>query len=135
LEYAVANVQIALRKWKLDAEFTKLLGDSKVHLTAISARAVAHLTAPDHQLKIDRVVPELLKKNARCRFLQSMRILVRNGEQCITHSWNIAAVRDTNRDTEAHTPIAVCPVGHRRIDELCVWHDHHDVVVGANNRS
>ena len=64
-----------------------------------------------------------------------MRILVRNGEQCVTHSWNIAAVRDTDRDTEAHTPIAVCPVGHRRIDELCVWHDHHDVVVGANNRA
>src|SRR4029077_19928885 len=44
-----------------------------------------------------------------------------------------ASIGDPDRDAKPHPRIAVGPVCHRRINELRVWHDHRDVVVGYDD--
>src|SRR4029453_1741137 len=81
LEHAVPDMHVALGKRKLDPDFSKFLGNGKVEVAPITALPRAHFTAPDHQFKVDRVLAELLKKNARFRFLQCVRISLSDSEQ------------------------------------------------------
>jgi CheY-like chemotaxis protein len=67
-EHAAAHVKIALGKWHLDLGLAKFFSDRKIEIAAITAWPGAHLTAPDHQLKIDRVVTEFFKENTRSGF-------------------------------------------------------------------
>src|SRR6266496_6328912 len=68
-EDAAADMKIALGKRNLDSCLTELLFDCKIKIAAVAAGPSAHLTTPDHQLKIDRVVAEFPEKNARRRIL------------------------------------------------------------------
>ena len=62
---AATDMEVALWKGDLDPGFAKFLLDGKIEIASIAARPSAHLTTPDHQLEVDRVVAEFLEKNAR----------------------------------------------------------------------
>jgi hypothetical protein len=62
-----------------------------------------------------------------------VRIFVRNSEECLSNLDHIASVGDADRDAEPNAPVAIGPVSHRRVDEFRIRHDHHDVVVRAND--
>src|ERR1051325_604779 len=60
-------------------------------------------------------------------------MLARGRDQRFTDFVHVAAVSDAHWKTKTHTRIAILPVGHRRIDELRVWDDNRDVVVGHDD--
>src|SRR5205814_627338 len=68
-ENPAADVEIALGKGDLDSRFAEFLFDGKIEIAAITAWAGAHLTTPDHEPEIDRVVAEFIEKNTRGRIL------------------------------------------------------------------
>ena len=59
-------------------------------------------------------------------------MLARRGDERFAHLGHVAAVRYSNRNAKTHSPVAISPVGHGRIDEFLVRHDHGDVVVSDN---
>jgi len=62
-----------------------------------------------------------------------LRIFPRHFQQRIPRLVQIASVGDTDWDAKTHSRVAVSPIRDRRIDELRVWHDHGDVVIGEND--
>jgi len=60
-------------------------------------------------------------------------VLAGSRDKRLTHFVHITAVSYPHRKAKAHSPVGISPVRYRRIDEFRVWHNHTDVVVGAND--
>src|SRR5437762_7731508 len=55
------------------------------------------------------------------------------GDERFLHLLHIAAISHAHRKTKPHAWIAIMSVGHRRIDEFRVWHDHGDIIACQDN--
>src|SRR2546421_1378520 len=118
------NVQVALRKWNLDAGFAQFFFDGEIEIAFEPARAMAHLAAPDDQLEIDRAFSEFVQEHARRRIFQDVGITPAGGDERFADFVDVAAVSYPDRNPEPDPRIAVGPVRHGRIDELRVRHNH-----------
>src|SRR5882672_7178562 len=134
-EHTAADVEIALWIWNFDAGFAQMFVDQEIQIALEPPRPVTHFLTPDHQLEVDRAVAEFVEKNARLRIGQRGRMFARGGNQCLAHFVDVAAISDADGNPKPHPRIAVSPVRHRRIDELRIWDDHGDVVVGHDHRA
>src|SRR5437899_1534726 len=61
-EHAAADMQVALWERDFDSGFTQLLLHREIEIAPITARPIAHLAAPDDQLKINGILAEFLRK-------------------------------------------------------------------------
>ena len=104
--------------------------DQKIQVAFEPARPVAHLAAPDDQLKINRALAEFLEIDIWRRLAQRGRMFAGCRDEGLAHFVYVAAVGHAHWHAEAHAWIAVSPVRHRRVDEFRVRHDHRDVIVG-----
>src|ERR1700730_15132845 len=134
-QHPATKMQVSLRIWNLNARGAQLSFNGKVQITAVAARAIAHLTAPDHQFEIDRAVSEFVEIDVRSRIFQRIRILPGCGQQRRADFLRVASIGYTHRDPKPDSRIAIGPVSYRRIDEFTVRHDHGDIVVSHNDRA
>src|SRR6059058_45626 len=132
-EHAAADMQVALWERDFNSGFTQLLLHREIEIAPITARSIAHLAAPDDQLKINGIFAEFLQENAGRRIFQSVRVFAGGGEQRLADFVHVAAVGYPHRQAKPHPRIAVGPVRHRRVDEFRVRDNHGDVVVGYNH--
>src|SRR5438552_17093097 len=80
LEHSASNVEVALRKRHFYPGFTEFRSNGKIYVAAVTTGARAHFTAPDYELKVDRVLAKFFEKHARRWFLESIPIFVGDGQ-------------------------------------------------------
>src|SRR5438093_3320195 len=80
LEHSASNVEVALRKRHFYPGFTEFRSNGKIYVAAVTTGTRAHFTAPDYELKVDRVLAKFFEKHARCWFLESIPIFAGDGQ-------------------------------------------------------
>src|SRR4029453_18201810 len=60
-------------------------------------------------------------------------MLTRSRDEGFTHFIHVASVSYPNRHAKTHSPVAISPVRHWRINEFLVWDDHGNIIVSKND--
>src|SRR5262249_39995149 len=133
LDGAAADTDVALRIGNFNSCRTEMFADQIIQIAFETARPAAHFLAPNDELEIDCAASKFLKERIWRWVTQRGGMLARCINEHFAHFVHVAVVSDAHGNAKTHSPVAISPVCHRRIDEFLVWYDHGDVVVGQNN--
>src|SRR5437016_5540149 len=109
-QHTAADVEVALGEGNFDAGFTEFFFDGEIQVAFESARAMAHLAAPNDQLELDRAFSEFVQEHAWRRIFQDVRITPACGDERFADFVDVAPVGHADWHPEPDPRIAVGPV-------------------------